>query len=107
MNEIAHKPEFRDKTPQERAGDERRRRREIGLYYAATFATPAGQKVLADLRLKFSHERPRFPLSEESDNIRAAVVDGQCSVLLEIEEAIREGTRFHEPITPQTNGLTT
>lgn len=86
--------------------EESRRRREVGAYYAEAFGTPAGMKVLADLRAKFDHRRARYPLSERSDHTRAAVIDGQCSVLGEIEDAIEAGSFRVLPTNPQTNGKT-
>jgi hypothetical protein len=66
----------------------------LAVSYAMVFASPHGQRVLADLRLKFGHHRPRFPINrnERPDHAKAAVIDGECNVLREIESAIEAGT---------------
>ncbi len=66
--------------------------RDIAGAYARLFHGDDGGRVLADLRAKFSHSRPRFPKGERPDHSRAAVIDGECNVLREIEEAIKLGT---------------
>ncbi len=67
--------------------------------YAATFATPDGQKVLADLARKFGHHRPRFvAVNGRHDYIGAARIDGQCDVLREIEEALKASPLYERAI---------
>jgi len=64
--------------------------RELASVYARVFGSEDGARVLADLRLKFGHHRPRFVCSNgRHDTIAAAKIDGQCDVLREIEEAIK------------------
>jgi hypothetical protein len=74
-----------------RAGDARgAAARELASVYARVFGSEDGARVLADLRLKFGHHRPRFTLTNgRHDTIAAAKIDGQCDVLREIEEAIK------------------
>lgn len=60
--------------------------------YARCFASGDGAAVLKDLQAKFSHRRPRFVLNAPEPALRAAMIDGQCLVLGEIEDAIAQGT---------------
>ena len=67
-------------------------KRETAAAYARCFATPDGQRVLEDLRRKFGHERSRFSLHlPNQSTITAAIIDGQCSVLRELEQAVKLG----------------
>jgi hypothetical protein len=48
--------------------------------------------VLEDLRRKFGHTRPRFDARDKNHStVTAALIDGQCTVLREIEQAVRAG----------------
>lgn len=61
--------------------------------YARLFASDDGKIVLADIRAKFGHERPRFDILQPThDLVHAAVIDGQCSVLRDIEAGILVGS---------------
>lgn len=93
MSEITHEPEFSAQAtaapkPSGEPGS-------LAVAYAMAFSTQAGQRVLEDLRTKFAHTRPRFgikPGGQRADHTLAAIIDGQCSVLREIEEAIKLGS---------------
>jgi len=105
MSEIGHTPEFYDRpAPAKPSGEPG----SIAVAYAMTFASPCGQRVLKDLQIKFAHTRPRFgvvPGQSRSDHTLAAIIDGQCSVLREIEKAIEAGTavaRLSIPPQPET-----
>lgn len=92
MSEIEHDPEFRREAPEVKPSGEPG---SLAVAYAMTFSTQAGQRVLEDLRTKFAHTRPRFgikPGQPRADHTLAAIIDGQCSVLREIEEAIKLGS---------------
>jgi len=70
---------------------------EMAACYARVFAgTPDGKRVLADLQVKFSHDRPRFS-GDRPNAITGAVIDGQCAVLKEIESAVKLGTHTIKP----------
>ena len=87
---MKHEPEFyQQPKPRNPSGEPG----SMAVSYALTFASPHGQRVLADLRLKFGHERPRFPFANGNrpDHAKAAVIDGECNVLREIEAAIKAG----------------
>lgn len=65
---------------------------ETAKAYARLFHSADGKRVLADLRSKFGHERSRFDLGDPSPSpIRAAMIDGQCHVMREIEQACKAG----------------
>jgi hypothetical protein len=66
--------------------------RELANCYARVFGTEDGKRVLLDLQAKFSHKRPRFKIDSKSNSIDAALIDGQCNVLKEIEDAIEIGS---------------
>lgn len=69
------------------AKDEARRLRgqaEAAAAYRRTFATPDGERVLADLTRLFSPCRPRFTSGANFEPIPAAVADGQSQVVLHI-----------------------
>lgn len=102
MSEIEHVPEFREgpKPAPKPSGEPG----SLAVAYAMTFSTPAGQRVLADLQTKFAHTRPRFGVSpgqHRADHTLAAIIDGQCTVLREIEEAIKAGTPVAKISSPQ------
>jgi len=61
---------------------------ELANVYRRVFGSEDGQRVLLDLTKKFGHTRPRFRLHQDSSAIDAAIIDGQCSVLKEIQDAI-------------------
>lgn len=61
-------------------------------YAAALNGTEEGRKVLRDLQRKFSHRRPRF--FQNGTTVSAALIDGQCAVLREIEQAIQHGSKL-------------
>lgn len=93
MSDLAHKPEFSDTATREAA--ERKRMQaanETARTYARVFSSDDGKAVLDDLRKKFGHDRPRFDLRDLRNALpQAALIDGQCSVLREIETAIKAG----------------
>ena len=74
-----------------KAGDARTTAaRELASVYARVFGSEDGARILADLRMKFGHHRPRFVFAGgRHDSVAAAKIDGQCDVLREIEEAIK------------------
>lgn len=67
------------------------RANEIARAFRRVFASPDGQTVLAELRAKFGN-RPRFS-GDNPNALRAAVIDGQAQVILEIESAIEAGAK--------------
>jgi hypothetical protein len=90
---MKHDPEFTDTTRQE--ADESRRRalaHSTAKAYARLFVSEDGKAVLEDLRRKFGHTRPRFDARDKNHStVTAALIDGQCTVLCEIEQAVRAG----------------
>lgn len=90
---MKHDPEFTDTT--RRSAEEARRRAladSVANAYARLFLTEDGKVVLEDLRRKFGHSRPRFDLRDKNHStVTAALIDGQCGVLREIEQAMRTG----------------
>jgi hypothetical protein len=90
---MKHVPEFTDASATEEAENRRRSLADAtARAYARTFATEDGKMVLEDLRRKFAHTRPRFDTRDKSQSaITAALIDGQCTVLREIEQAVRAG----------------
>ena len=88
-----HTAEFSDTAAREAA--ERKRlqsARETACTYARVFSTDDGKAVLLDLQRKFGHDRPRFDLRDLRNALpAAALIDGQCAVLREIETAIKAG----------------
>lgn len=65
----------------------------LAASYAITFTGEHGARVLADLVAKFGHDRPRFsgdPRDRPNFTL-AAMIDGECRVLREIEAAIKVG----------------
>lgn len=90
---MKHELEFTD-TSQRDAGEAKRRTLAdaTAKTYARLFGTEDGRAVLDDLRRKFGHSRPRFDVREKNPStVTAALIDGQCSVLRELEQAIRAG----------------
>jgi hypothetical protein len=90
---MKHDPEFTDTT--QRDADEAMRRSAADATakaYARLFLSEDGRIVLEDLRRKFGHARPRFDVRDKDHStITAAIIDGQCGVLREIEQAVRTG----------------
>jgi hypothetical protein len=90
---MKHDPEFTDTA--QRDADEARRRstaEATAKAYARLFLSEDGKTVLEDLRRKFGHSRPRFDVRDKDHStITAAIIDGQCGVLREIEQALRAG----------------
>jgi hypothetical protein len=90
---MKHDPEFTDTARHE--ADETRRRtlaHSTAKAYARLFITEDGKAVLEDLRRKFGHTRPRFDARDKNHStVTAALIDGQCAVLREIEQAVRAG----------------
>lgn len=77
---------------------------ELAACYARVFlGTPDGKRILADLQRKFAHNRPRF--KPGATTIDAALIDGQCAVLKEIETACAMGNPVHQipQVKPATN----
>ena len=90
---MKHEPEFTD-TARRSADDAKRRAmaEATSRAYARLFLTEDGRIVLEDLRRKFGHSRPRFDARDRNHStVTAALIDGQCGVLREIEQAIRAG----------------
>jgi hypothetical protein len=92
---IEHKPAF-DPNAKPREDAEAKRQsdaRMMAATYARVFSgNEDGKAVLSDLRRKFGHARPRFDIRDKNhSSITAALIDGQCSVLLEIEAATMKG----------------
>lgn len=68
--------------------------RDLAACYARVFlGSDDGKRVLADLKTKFPAERARFDLTSP-EPLKAALVDGQCAVTREIEDAIRLGAKM-------------
>jgi hypothetical protein len=90
---MKHDLEFTDTSKREEAERKRQENaRVVACAYARLFKSEDGATVLKDLRAKFGHERPRFDLQDLRNSLpQAAVIDGQCAVLREIETAIRAG----------------
>jgi hypothetical protein len=90
---MKHDPEFTDNTAREATEARRRSQADsTAKAYARAFATEDGKVALEDLRRKFAHTRPRFDIRDKNQStITAALIDGQCTVLREIEQAIRMG----------------
>ena len=90
---MKHDPEFSDTSRREAEETRRRAMAEsTARAYARLFLTEDGKLVLEDLRRKFGHARPRFDVRDKNHStVTAALIDGQCGVLREIEQAIRAG----------------
>lgn len=77
------------------AGHVRRAAPSIAHAYAATFAVGLGERVLADLMIKFGPTRSRFPVApfmgQTDPLLIAALIEGQASVMVEIAKAIVSG----------------
>lgn len=90
---MKHDPEFTD--TDRRDAEEAKRRAladSTARAYARLFVTDDGKLVLEDLRRKFGHARPRFDARDRNHStVTAALIDGQCTVLREIEQAVRAG----------------
>jgi len=90
---MKHEPEFTD--TQGRAAAEAKRQTEarvMACAYARLFSSDDGKIVLEDLRRKFGHSRPRFDRCENHHStVAAALIDGECTVLREIEMAVKAG----------------
>ncbi|SKB08678.1 hypothetical protein SAMN02745166_04991 [Prosthecobacter debontii] len=64
---------------------------DLGKCYARVFlGSEDGKRVLADLLAKFPPNAVRFDLSNP-EPLKAALKDGQCSVINEIEQAVKHG----------------
>lgn len=92
-DDISHLPEFQNAATREAAEQKRKSlAREVACTYARVFTSADGKAVLEDLRAKFGHSRPRFDVRHDRHNaLTAALIDGQCYVLREIENAIEAG----------------
>ncbi len=90
---MKHDPEFTDTTRRDAEEAKRRSLAEsTAKAYARLFVSEDGRTVLEDLRRKFGHARPRFDARDKNHStVTAALIDGQCAVLREIEQAIRSG----------------
>ncbi len=90
---MKHDPEFTDTVRREAEEAKRRSLAETtAKTYARLFTTDDGKSVLEDLRRKFGHARPRFDVRDKNHStVTAALIDGQCTVLREIEQAMRAG----------------
>lgn len=69
---------------------------ELAWAYRRCFDTEDGLRVLGDLKAKFDTSRPRFPGGSICP-LTAALIDGQCAVLKEIETAISTASKSSEP----------
>jgi len=88
-----HEREFSNSEDDSQQAAHEALKRETAAAYARCFVSPDGQRVLEDLRRKFSHERSRFSLHLPNQSaVTAAIIDGQCSVLREIEQAVKAGS---------------
>lgn len=76
----------------EKARYEKQAKAELAAVYARVFGSEDGKRVMLDLVKKFGHSRPRFKLGEKTGIVDAALIDGQCSVLKEIQDAISLAT---------------
>lgn len=75
-----------------RAETEEKKADELAAIYAQVFlSTEAGKRVLADLKTKFPTDRARFDLANP-EPLKAAIVDGQCTVINEIHNALLRGS---------------
>lgn len=72
-------------------------RGELAAVYARVFGSEDGKRIMLDLVKKFGHSRPRFRLGEKTGIVDAALIDGQCSVLKEIQDAIALGSPTPHP----------
>lgn len=85
---MMHEPEFRPQTDHSR--------REAALdamaqHYTECFAkSESGRVVLEDLLIKFSPTRPRF--TPGGSSVTAALIDGECNVIREIQNALKRGS---------------
>ena len=102
MSAIEHSREHTVEAPPKRAPMSQSGRDLAGAYARCFGGTEDGKRVLADLRAKFGHERPRFPWGERPDHVQAAKIDGQCDVLRDIEAACAAGKTFVHtgPVNP-------
>ncbi len=98
MTAIEHEREFAAPEDPKRVTAQKRVAEEtsnLAGAYARVFSGDDGERVLADLRLKFGPRRQRFGSTisgRSSDPIQAAIIDGQCDAMREIEDAIERGT---------------
>jgi hypothetical protein len=73
-------------------------KREMAGRYAQTFGTDAGKIVLADLRRKFGSHRLVFQkVSGAFDPIAAAITEGERRVMIEIDNALKDGALMQHP----------
>jgi hypothetical protein len=67
---------------------------DLAVTYARAFlGSEDGKRVLADLKAKFPVNRARFDLANP-EPLKAAIIDGQCTVIEEIETALRLGSQL-------------
>lgn len=67
---------------------------DMAACYARLFlGTDDGKRVLADILAKFPTDRVSFDLALP-EPLKAAIIDGQKSVSLEIENAVRLGAKL-------------
>ncbi len=67
---------------------------DLAMAYARAFlGSEDGKRVLADLKAKFPVNRSRFDLANP-EPLKAAIIDGQCTVIEEIETALRSGSQL-------------
>lgn len=67
---------------------------DLASAYARVFlGSDDGKRVLADLLAKFPTARARFDLANP-EPLKAAIIDGQCTVIHEIETALRLGAKL-------------
>ena len=84
-----HTPQFSN-PPQASEGDDQTAA-ELAACYARVFlGDDDGKRVMKDLLRKFPPDRLRFPAGQGSIEA-AAVIDGQGSVMKEIQQAIKTG----------------
>jgi len=87
-----HEPEFTTPNAETKERSERAKAKanELARCYARVFLSSAdGRKVLASLTAKFPPDRLRFAEGRSTET--AAFIDGQASVLTEIQSAIKLG----------------
>jgi hypothetical protein len=89
---MTHESEFSN-TDGRKAAEEKRQAqaRVIANTYARVFSSEDGKAVLKDLQTKFGHDRDRFTRANNFSTTGGAIIDGQCQVLREVEQAIKAG----------------
>jgi hypothetical protein len=83
---MKHETEFPDESKEAR----KKALDALAADYVACFSTPSGKTVLDDLRKKFGLDRRRFdPRVSNPSATAAALIEGECNVLRDIEAALK------------------